>query len=212
MIYKDFDIKVCKKQEDDDFFTFSGMASTDDVDRDNDIVLPTAFGKSINEPKPILFNHDSSQPVGKTTSMSVLDNGLYIEARMPKNDQFVKSRMIPQMKGGSLNKMSIGFLPNFKDIDYREDGVTVFKDVELLEISLVTIPANNNANITTMKKLSIEDVNEIKSKREFENVLRESNVFSKSACVYLSSLCSFESESQKELEQEILKSLSKLEH
>ena len=211
MIYKTFNLTVNKSQEESEYFTFSGMASTNDLDRDNEIVMQGAFNKSLDTQKPILFNHNSDEPIGVTTLLEERDNGLYIEAKLPKNDEFVSKRIIPQMLAGSLTKMSIGAIPVRKSIEYREDGVKVFHEMELLETSIVPIPANKNADITNMKKFNLEEVKSITNKRDFENILRDSKLFSKSASVYIASLCNFESDSQDEFNKKMLNILNKME-
>tara|TARA_R110002096_G_scaffold50015_4_gene131742 strand:- start:1834 stop:2475 length:642 start_codon:yes stop_codon:yes gene_type:complete len=211
MIYKTFNLTVNKSQEESEYFTFSGMASTNDLDRDNEIVMQGAFNKSLDTQKPILFNHNSDEPIGVTTLLEERDNGLYIEAKLPKNDEFVSKRIIPQMLAGSLTKMSIGAIPVRKSIEYREDGVKVFHEMELLETSIVPIPANKNADITNMKKFNLEEVKSITNKRDFENILRDSRLFSKSASVYIASLCNFESDSQDEFNKKMLNILNKME-
>jgi len=214
MITKNFDLKIDKQLDDSDYFTFTGTATTQDVDREGDIVLSTAYEQSLNKQHVILFNHDMGQPIGVTTELKSTKDGLIISAKLPKDDTFVKNRIIPQMKAGSLKSLSIGFMPNNDKIDYN-DGIRVFKEIELLEISIVAIPANKNADITQMKKLELEDVESIHNKRDFEKVLRESKLFSKRACVYLSSLCKFESDSQEESKEEfnqkMLQVLNKME-
>ncbi len=52
------------------------------------------------------------------------------------------------VKGGILNAVSIGFIPNqdkmvTKDVDGID--IPVYEETELVEVSLVTVPANPNA-------------------------------------------------------------------
>ena len=211
MIYKTFNLTVNKSQEESEYFTFSGMASTNDLDRDNEIIMQGAFNKSLDTQKPILFNHNQDEPIGVTTLLEERENGLYIEAKLPKNDEFVSKRIIPQMLAGSLTKMSIGAIPIKKSIEYRSDGVKLFHEMELLETSIVPIPANKNAEITNMKKFDLEEVKSITNKRDLEYILRDSRLFSKSASVYIASLCNFESDSQNEFNKKMLNILNKME-
>lgn len=209
MIKKDFSFKIDKQEEIENFYTFDGIATTPDIDREQDIVLSSAY--NIEKNIPVLFNHESAQPVGVTTSLRMENDNLVISAKMPKDDVFVRERIIPQMKIGSLSALSIGFVPNRKEIEYK-NGVRVFKEIDLMEVSLVPIPANPNATVSNIKKFSLDDVSEIKSRREFENILRESKCFSNRACVLLASKCNFESESQQEeLDTKLLEILNKLE-
>ncbi len=48
-------------------------------------------------------------PIGIIDSIKEDDNGLLFEARLPKDDAFVRDRLIPQIKIGSLNSFSIGY-------------------------------------------------------------------------------------------------------
>lgn len=154
-----FCIEKGKLTEDDQYFHFQGMASTfGNIDRDGDIIEKGAFKESIKEimarkdQLPILWQHNQDMPLGIYIDFKENSEGLFVEGRMPKSDTFVNGRVMPQMKVGSVSKLSIGFFildHEFKTIDKK--SVRVIKKVELLEVSLVTIPANNEANITDMK-------------------------------------------------------------
>ena len=48
--------------------------------------------------------------------------------------------------------MSIGFCA--KDFEYDNQGVRLLKKVDLMEISIVTFPANRNAGIINVKKIT----------------------------------------------------------
>ena len=209
---KNFKLEISKQEDsDDNYYYFNGVASDSTIDNHNDIVLSSAYADNLNENKVLLFNHDMGKPVGMTTSMIIDNDTLKISGRMPKDDDFIKNRILPQMKIGSLKGLSLGFTAGTDDIDYNK-GIRTFKKINIHEISLVTIPANSNSKINEIKKLNLEDIEEIKTRRDFENVLRESKLFSNKACVYLSSLCTFESESQTdEFNKKMLKILNTLE-
>jgi len=49
-------------------------------------------------------------------------------------------------------------------------------------------PANNQAQMTSFKSLTIDDVKEIKSKRELEKVLKDSGTFSQKSAAYIASM------------------------
>jgi HK97 family phage prohead protease len=196
---KSFDLKITKQIEEGEYYVFSGIASTSGLDRDNDIVSSDAYDSNINKEVPILFNHNTDLPLGITTSMKKDGDKLLITAKMPKDDEFVKSRVIPQMKVGSLKSLSIGFIPNFDKITYK-NNVRIFDEIEIFETSLVTIPSNIHSKVTGLKKFELKDIKEIKSRREFESFLSDSNIFSKSVCTYLASLCKFQCETDAEIE------------
>ena len=150
-----FEVKAFN--EEDLYFSFSGYAATfNNVDRGGDVILPGAFTKTLGalmsqtkEGKlPILWHHDSKMPLGVFTTLKEDPHGLYVEGRMPKADTFVAGRVIPQMKAGSIDSMSIGY--RTIDADY-EDDKRFLKEVNLIETSFVTIPMNTLAKVTHMK-------------------------------------------------------------
>jgi len=153
-----FECKFDVKDQETDYFTVSGYGSTfNNVDRVNDIVLPNAFAKSLAKRKPmLLFGHDmKSVPIGKIDEIKEDDKGLQFTARMPKDDAFVRDRLIPQIKIGSLNSFSIGYKTNDYEID-KKSGARKLKEVDLYEISLVTFPANEKAVVTSYKSVDPE--------------------------------------------------------
>lgn len=155
-----FLVKKDNLTETDDFFHFEGYASTfGNTDRDNDVMENGAFANSIQkliangDNLPILWQHNMDMPLGIYLSFTEDNNGLFVKGKMPKSDTFVKGRVIPQMQIGSVRKMSIGFFITDSEFQTTDDNKTVrvIKDVDLLEVSLVTIPANDQADVTNMK-------------------------------------------------------------
>lgn len=181
-----FEIKATNN-DDKDFFTFEGLASTfGNVDQGGDVVVSGAFNKSLVKRAPvILWQHNSSEPIGMPVEVKEVQEGLYLKARLPKDDTLVKGRVIPQMKVGSIRKMSIGF--NTIESDRDRDGVRLLKELDLWEVSLVTFPMNEQAGVTGFKSktgeklFNLEDVAhiaDIKSLREF---LKNTDIFTKQA-------------------------------
>ena len=101
----------------------------------------------------LLFGHESRDvPVGIIDSIKEDDNGLIFEARMPKNDAFVRDRIMPQIKIGSLNSFSIGYTIDVSEID-NKTGIRKLKEISLFEISIVTFPANEKATLQAFKNI-----------------------------------------------------------
>ena len=163
-----------------------GFASTPTKDRHDDIVLPSAFEETIQKDYKknpiILFQHDTYNPIGKATYMSISEKGLYIEGLI------VDEKIEPKIQAGILKTLSIGYIPQeveFKDKNgavlnpdisddrmriWMEEGVTrTIKKLELVENSIVSVPANPDA-IFDMEK-------SVKSffKKEMEQFKSESN-------------------------------------
>lgn len=152
-----FEIK--EQSEDSEFFTFVGIASSfGNIDHDNDRMDPGAFDgtidKMLNEPGfkiPILWQHDRSMPIGIVSEIKKTNTGLWIKALLPKDDEFVRGRVVPQLKTRSINKMSVGFI--LKDWERDTKGVRDIMDLDLKEISLVTFPADERADVTEIKSV-----------------------------------------------------------
>lgn len=144
-----------ESQADMDVYVFEGYASTfGNVDRGNDVVQSGAFEKCIKEyasksqKMPVLWQHDMTEPIGVYIDMREDSRGLYVKGVLPKADAFVRDRVMPQMRVGSVSSMSIGYVTK----DYAYDGdIRNIKEAELLETSLVTIPMNTQAIVTNFK-------------------------------------------------------------
>jgi len=156
-----FEVKQIN-DEDPDFFIFEGYASTfGNVDLGDDVVVKGAFTKTLQENPnfKILWQHKMQEPIGMPTRAFEDEKGLFISAKLPREDSFVSGRVIPQIKVGSIDSMSIGFFVKDFDVD---KGVRFLKEVELFETSLVTMPMNPKANLTDFKsdkeKEEIEDI------------------------------------------------------
>lgn len=148
-----FEVKQIN-DEDPNFFTFEGYASTfGNIDLGDDVVERGAFTRTLRDrPKfKILWQHDMTMPLGIPTEAREDDRGLYIKANLPRDDEFVKGRVIPQIKVGSIDSMSIGFF--IKDYEIKE-GIRHLKEIDLFETSLVTMPMNPQANLTGFKAVS----------------------------------------------------------
>lgn len=177
-------------ETDPDFLVFEGMASVFGVlDSHNDIVVKGAFEESLSERMPkILWQHDMREPIGMPVEIRETEQGLYLKARLPRDDSLVKGRVMPQMKVGSINEMSIGFYTKKSEYDTEKD-IRMLKQVDLREISLVTFASNEQSLVSDFKsqrdKLTVKDF-ENKDARTIERTLRESG-FSKKLASYISS-------------------------
>lgn len=146
--------------EDGDQLKIVGYASTADTDRVGDVIVPDAWTKGgLNNylKNPILlFNHNYSQPIGKTTSVEVDAKGLKIEAIISKS----AGPTYGLVKDGVLSTFSVGF--STKDVDYNQatDGY-IIRDAELIEVSVVSVPCNQDATFSIAK--SFENANELEN-------------------------------------------------
>ncbi len=157
-----FELKQIGESDDPLFFKFEGFGSTfGNIDSTGDRIEMGAFTESLKRLHPVLlFGHDMNEPLGVFDNVEERPDGLFVEGRMPKADSFVSGRIMPQMKIGSIKSLSIGFFI----LDAEMVGnIRVIREVELLEISLVTIPANQMARITEIRARGVTD-------RKFESL------------------------------------------
>ena len=129
------------KKIDDEQRMVYGWASTGDLDKDGEIIEPAAFEKSLPDylKFPTIREMHQPKPIGitKETRMEK-DRGLFIAAKIVDSEAWMK------VKEGVYRAFSIG-----GRVKNRIDNV--IKELELIEISLVDVPANPAAVITLFK-------------------------------------------------------------
>lgn len=119
-----------------------GTATTDALDRVGDIVDP-AGGKWIL-PLSLLWQHKHDHPVGWVTSVKRSGNGLAIEAEIAAGIGRA-DEVWAMVDAGLVNSFSIGFIGTKSEP--LKGGGRRFTEWELIEVSIVTIPANPDAKI-----------------------------------------------------------------
>lgn len=142
------------------------VASTDSADRYGDIVDQRGWDLESYKRNPIvLLNHDNnSLPIGRG-EVSIDDRGLIIKVTFDMNDP--KAALIAEkVAGGFMSGVSVGFAP-LKSIAraelpdghfaYSKSGGRYFERAELLEVSVVTIPANAEAVIAAKEYSALKD-------------------------------------------------------
>lgn len=140
------------KDVDEDRRIITGIASTPNTDRMGDIVEPA--GAVFKVPLPLLWQHKSDQPIGHVIEAKVTGEGIAITAQIAKGVLPAIDNAWQLIKSGLVRGLSIGF----KAIETADiDGTwgQRFIKWEWLELSAVTIPANADASINTIK--SIDD-------------------------------------------------------
>jgi HK97 family phage major capsid protein/HK97 family phage prohead protease len=135
---------------------FAGMASTGEVDRQGDIVEP--LGAEFKNPLPLLLHHNTQQPVGLVTLGKPTKDGIPFTATIPtiaeagtlkdRTDEAAQSVLHKLIRG-----VSIGFRPIKDAIEQLKSGGLRFVKTEILELSMVSVPANQHATIEVIKSL-----------------------------------------------------------
>lgn len=157
MKYKTFELKF----KADDVGTIEGYFSTYDKTPDSygDIIEPGAFTETFEKreksghPFPLCFNHDFSAVIGAVDSVKDTEKGPFITAHFLDTELAQDVRKM--LKSGAIYQFSFAY----DVLDARKPtpeeakaGVgLVLTKLEVFEMSVVTVPANQNAVVTEVK-------------------------------------------------------------
>ena len=174
--------------ESSDSVYIEGYASTNEVDRANDVVPTGVWEKGIQNylKNPIILaQHDYDDPIGRMVEYKIDSKGLWIKARIS-----AAAEIFNLVKDEVVTAFSVGFRIN--DAEYNAaTELFVVKDLELIEISVVSIPCNQNTLFSLSKAFSDAD--------EYNNFKQQFAPKSESA-KGLESSTDANSKSQKEVE------------
>ena len=165
-------------EEDKNYGTFEGYGSVfGNKDLGNDVIEKGAFEKSLKSRKPqnvkLLYQHKSDMPIGVFDEIKEDEHGLVVKGRLALKTQ-AGAEAYELLKMGALDGLSIGFRVNPKEVSYdRRANKRIIKEVDLMEVSLVTFPMNPQATVRSVKGEEI-------SIREWENGMRDAFSLSRS--------------------------------
>jgi len=147
-------VENIKAAEEGDERVIRGIATTPSVDRMGDVIDP--MGVQVAGDIPLFLYHDSWQTVGRAKLGKATKDGIPFEARLPlvKEMGRLKDRVDEawqMLKYRLITGVSIGF--NATETAAMKEGGYRFLKTEVLELSLVPIPANADALITTVKSI-----------------------------------------------------------
>ena len=171
---RDFEFEVKGVQDDG---TFNGYGSVFGVvDSYQEIVAPGAFTESLaaiqgkGRPVPVLWQHRSGEPIGAWTNLKEDDHGLWGDGKILLEAGAMEKRAYEHMKARTVTGLSIGYWVRESSFD-EKTGIRTLTKLDLVEISLVTFPANDDARVEAVKfKLAH---GELPTDRELEKALRE---------------------------------------
>jgi len=147
------------------------VASDDTVDRYEEVVLPhgvnfTSFAKNA----PLMAFHDYNMwPIGKNVAGEVRGNTVLLDAEFDSADDDPEAeKVFRKIKSRTIKTGSIGFIPTkfitpgeatkskaAKDLFEKYAGARrIYTDWEIIEFSIVPIPANPNALAAAYQALS----------------------------------------------------------
>ena len=150
-----FETKALKKGSKS--LKIAGYANTTAKDRSGDVVTAEAWAKGVENFRrnPVmLYQHKHDAPIGRIDKIQVDKKGIFVEGSV--SDAAEKLHGIQTLiKDGALKSFSVGF--RVKDGKYnREDDSMTITDVELLEISVVSVPCNQDSLFSIRKSFDSE--------------------------------------------------------
>ena len=167
-----------KAETDDEEGTFEGYGSVfNNIDLGNDIIKPGAFTKSIKSRGlrgvKLLYQHKTDMPIGVFEEIIEDERGLRVKGKLALKTQAGREAY-ELLKMGALDGLSIGFRVSPEQVSYdKRTRRRNIKEVDLMEISLVTFPMNPKATVSQVKANAI-------SIREWENGMRDAFSLSRS--------------------------------
>jgi HK97 family phage prohead protease/HK97 family phage major capsid protein len=136
-----FTVKDANGVEDTTSVFIEGYASTNDIDRAGDVVSSSVWEggmKNYLKNPIILANHDYDDPIGRMVDYKIDSKGLWVKARIS-----AAAEIFNLVKDKVVTAFSIGF--KIVDAEYNSAAeVFLIKDIELIEISVVSVPCNQN--------------------------------------------------------------------
>lgn len=155
-VTKTFDFEIVEKSADGGRIRIS----TPDLDRDRDRVIPAGARVDNYLRNPVVqWGHGYAEPwqtVGRTTALEITPEGITasFELRPAANEQDPQNIVRLLWDGGWIKAASIGFIA--ADAKPNDAGGRDFGSWELLEWSLVPIPANQAALTLAVKAITDE--------------------------------------------------------
>lgn len=192
---------------------FSGYGSVfGNVDSYQEVVAPGAFAESLAAWKdsgrwpPVLWQHRAGEPVGPFELMREDTHGLWVEGQLLIDEVVRAKEARALMRAKAVNGLSIGFVVREDSYD-RVTGIRTLKKVDLWEVSIVTFPANPQAQISHVKS-AIEALDSLAAA---ERHLRDAGGFSKAeALAFVAKVKSLSSRSDSDELGDVLQALEGL--
>lgn len=168
--YMSFEVKAAE----DEFGTITGYAGVFDVlDRGYDILKKGALGKK-SITVPLMANHDEGV-IGHAT-VTEDEKGLYYVGKLAVNSKSQRLRERAEewyyaVKEGHISRNSFGYIPletemARKKVGGRELVVRELKRIDLFEVSIVPIPMNPAAGVSSVKSYTDDSIIETLSRLE----------------------------------------------
>jgi len=155
---KDGKVKgVSKIKGEDTGRIIKGMASTTHKDRAMDVITPDAMKEAVNDlvqmgANTVFLNHDTNVPIGRVLKTELKPKGIAVEIMISKANDV--EDIWTKIKEGVLNAFSIRLKPKKVEVveDTESGRIEEFRilSMELFEVSVVGLPMNAKAAITSI--------------------------------------------------------------
>ena len=175
--------------------TFGG-----EPDSYGDVIAPGAYADSLAAHKSkgtmpkMLWQHDPHEVIGRWTEAAEDGKGLILRGKLNMDVQRGREAYA-LLKDGAIDGLSIGYRIKAYSVD-NDTGVWTLEKLDLFEVSVVTIGANENATVSSVKamKAAHDIVERLKAgerltEREFEMMLKGALGFSNSQAERAARLC-----------------------
>ena len=158
MLFISSEIEKASSSKKDKNLKIAGYANTTAKDRAGDIVTANAWAKGVDNFRRnpvLLYQHKHDCPIGKVNKITVDKKGIFVEAAVSEAAES-NHGIQTLIKDGALKSFSVGF--KVKDGKYnREEDSMYITDVELLEISVVSVPCNQDSLFSVRKSFETDD-------------------------------------------------------
>jgi HK97 family phage prohead protease len=163
-----FDVKAKEKEGS---IVIAGYANANTIDRCKERIDPSAWNLDNYKKNPVvLFDHGhdpsfGNLPIGKARMVKASDGGLYCEVEISNSKTERITAIRDLIEEGILKTFSVGFDPKTAE---KEGDIAVIKDAELIEISAVPLPMNQDSTFSLMSR-SLSDNRTKAAKKWFNN-------------------------------------------
>jgi len=121
-------------------------------DRVGDVIEPAAFAGAVGKSLPMLFAHDQAQAVGVWDGIAVESDGLKVTGKLLVDEVARAKEVRALLQAKAVTGLSVGFMT--KKAAPRKGGGRTISDLDLVEVSLVAVPAHDGARVTNVKDMS----------------------------------------------------------
>lgn len=183
MLQKTLSLSNCDLKFSESSGQFSGYGSVFNIKDDkNDIIMPGAYDNVLKsgDPVQVFVNHGwlkGDLPVGSWENLRCDGHGLAGDASLEMR-MTTASDAYYALKSKLVSGLSVAIIPDKSSIERKSDGTRIIHNIlKLKEISIVDNPANFESRVVDIK--AAEELEDIKTIRDFEHFLRDAGNFSK---------------------------------